>query len=401
MTSRQSISSAAKPRIPILLLVAVCLAPALARAQVSGGAGATPNDFKLTLSLGGGYSSNPGLRSESGELRSDSIANLRAAVAEHRSSARTDWSARYDAFYTHYGSNDQLDSINHALYFDGRYLLTRRAHIKLLESFFYSRNPLQIGTTTPENETIILTRLTNRWRSVSDGSIDTVLSRSLTLQVGASSRIERLDLTPSVDINTYAGRIGILKQIDQKNSLATTYSYSRFSFHRDTIFDAETNGVDLSWSHGPLAGPGYVLSAGVSRVTGGGDSQNRVTAGATLHHPFRRVDFVSGYHRSLDADAGVATVTVAQNAYAGITGSIGRSGTLGGFGEYGTRDSVLETGDEVALKYAGGAIRASFALNPRFSISGEARRRKQTTSSSTAEDLTVDTFFLGLVFQLF
>src|SRR5207247_2285087 len=283
-----------------------------------------PDELKHNVGLGGGYTTNPALRSNSVGSNGDSTSELRAALMDRRSSPRTDWSAKYDSFYTRYGSNNQFDTINHALNFDGRYLVSRRTHVNLFEHFFYSRNPLQIGGAAPADETIILTRLTHRWRSISDAEFDTSVSRSLTLQVGASSR-------------------GIRE----------------------------------------------------------GERQNRLTAGATLHHPFRRVDFISGYRRSLDADAGVATVTVAQNAYAGMSGTVGRTASLGVFAEYGTRDSVLETGDQIALTYTGGAIRGSIALDPRFSISGEARRRKQTAAEGAGEDLTVDTLFLGLVFQVF
>ena len=208
-------------------------------------------------------------------------------------------------------------------------------------------------------------------------------------------------LTPSVDINTYSGRLGIQKQVGQKDSIASTYGYSRFDFQSEGTADVESHRLDLSWSHGPPAGPACVLSAGLSRVLSESERQNRLTAGVTLHHPFRRIDFVSGYRRSLDADAGVATVTVAQNAYAGLSGTVGRSASLGVFAEYGKRDSVLETGDQIALTYTGAAIRGSIALDPRFSISGEARRRKQMAAEGAGEDLTVDTLFLGLVFQVF
>ena len=388
-------------RVLIVLLGACCLPAGLVRAQMQGGAGPRPDEFKLSVGLGGGYTTNPALRSDSGGSSGDSITDLRAGLMDRKSSPRTAWSARYDSFYTRYGSNNQFDTINHTLNFDGRYLVTRRTHLNLFEHFFYSRNPLQIGLAAPTDETIILTRQTNRWRSVSDAAFDTSLSRSFTLQVGASSRIERLDLTPSIDINTYSGRLGIQKQVGQQDSFSSTYVYSRFNFHSEGASDAEAHGMDLSWSHGPPPGAGWVLSAGVSQVTRDGGSQDWLMAGATLHHPFRRFDFVSGYRRSLDADAGVATVTVAQNAYAGISGTVGRSASLGVFGEYGTRDSVLETGDRLALRYTGGAIRGSIAFDPRFSISGEARRRKQTAADGAGEDLTVDTLVLGLVFQVF
>src|SRR2546427_1064068 len=246
--SRRSLSSAMEWRVLIVLLGACCLPAGLVRAQMQGGAGPRPDEFKLSVGLGGGYTTNPALRSDSGGSSGDSITDLRAGLMDRKSSPRTAWSARYDSLYTRYGSNNQFDSINHALNFDGRYLVTRRTHLNLFEHFFYSRNPLQIGLAAPADETIILTRQTKRWRSVSDAAFDTSLTRSLTLQVGAASRIERLDLSPSIDINTYAGRLGIQKQVGQKDSISSTYSYSRFDFHSESTPNAEAHGLDVSWS---------------------------------------------------------------------------------------------------------------------------------------------------------
>lgn len=370
-------------------------------AQAPVAAGSTHGDFKFTLGLGGGYTSNAGLRSEGEGSSGDSITNLRADLSERKTSPRTDWSASYDSFYTSYGTNDQFDSLNHALNFDGRYLVTSRSHLNLFEHFFYSRNPLQIATAAPTTEAVILTQQTHRWRSVSDVAFDTSLSRTLTLLTGAASRIERIDLEPSVDTDTYSGRLGIQKQLGKKDSIATSYGYSRFDFHDEAIPNSQANGVDVTWSHGAPAGPGCTLSAGLSKVTRESASQSLVVAAASLHHPFRRLDFISDYRRSLSADIGVATLTVAQNADAGLSGTLGRSASLGLFAEYGTRDSVLDTGDRQSLRYTGGAIRGSIALNPRLNLSGEARRRKQVGLEGAVEDLTVDTFFMNLVFQVF
>ena len=401
MTSRGSLASAAGRRV-LALLLGTCFIPTLpALAQAPVAAGSTHGDFKFSLGVGGGYTSNATLRSDGEGSSGDSIANLRADLSERKTSPRTDWSAAYDSYYTSYGTNDQFDSLNHSLNFDGRYLVTSRSHLNLFEHFFYSRNPLQIATTAPTTETVILTQQTHRWRSISDVAFDTSLSRSLSLLTGVTSRIERIDLNPSVDTDTYSGRLGIQKQLGKKDSIASSYSYSRFDFHDETVPNSEANGVDVSWSHGPPAGAGCTVSAGVSKVTREGNSQNLVVAGATLHHPFRRLDFISEYRRSLAADIGVATLTVAQNANAGLSGTVGRSASLGAFAEYGTRDSVLDTGAQQALRYTGGGLRGSIALNPRLSLSGEARRRKQVGLEGAVEDLTVDTFFMSLVLQVF
>ncbi len=372
-----------------------------AHAQAPDWAGpATPNDFDLSLALGRRFTTNAGLQSDGQGSEGDSITDLRADFTGRRSSRRTAWSAAYDSFYTRYGRNAQFDTINHALNFDGRYLVTRNSRLSLVERFFYSQNPLQIGTAESPGEVIILTRQTKRWRSFSDATTDTRLSPSLTLHAEASARIERLDLSPPVDTDTYSARLGLQKQIGREDSISSTYTYSSFNFHREGVADAEAQGVDVSWSHGTPGRTDWMVSAGVQNVTREGARQNRVTAGASLHQPFRRLDFVSGYRRSLDADAGVATVTEAQSAYAGISGRLGRSASLGIRGEYGTRDSIFESGDRLALTYTGVAIQGSIALNPRLSLSGEARRRKQDVSAGAGDDLTVDTLFLGLVFRV-
>jgi hypothetical protein len=402
MRSRKSPrSAAARWLILALLLLAGGPPPVPARAQAGPGAGPTPSAFDLHVALGESHTSNPGLRSDTTGSEGDFITGLRADFTGRRKSPRTEWSAMYDPSYTRYRINDQFDTVNHALNFDARYLVTRRSRLSLLERFFYSRNPLQIATTGPTDEAIILTRQTKRWRSLSDAAIDTSLSRSLTFQAGASTRIERFDLSSPVDIDTSSGRVGIQKKVGREDSLASTLSYSRFNFHREGTADAEAQEVELSWTHGVPTRTDWALSAGISKVARGDDRQNRLTAGALLHHPFRRLDFVSGYRRSLGADSGVVNVTVGQNAYAGVSGRVGQVASLEVRGEYGTRDSVLESGDRIALTYTGGAIHGAIALNPRLSISGEARRRKQDVTAGAGEDLTVDTFFLGMVFQVF
>ena len=401
--SVEALMCAMKNRLLWLLLGTCCLSwvPVVAQAQGETAPEKRVNEFKVSVGVGGGYTSNPGLRSSNGELNGDTTGDLRASLMDRRSSPRTTWSARYESFYASYASNSQFDAINHALNFDGSYLVTPRAHLKLVESFFYSRNPLQTGVTLPGSDAIIVTRQANRWRSDSNIGLDTSLSRSVTLQVGATSRIERLDTSPSIDINTYSGHLGIQKQAGRNDIFASTYSYSRFDFRSDGTADSEAHGVDLSWSHGPVDGPGGVISGGVSRVMREGQSQEWLMAGASFFCPIGQSRFVSGYRRSLDADAAIASITVAQNAYAGLTRNVGRSGSLGVYGEYGTRESVEETAEPVSLRYTGGALRGSIALTPRVQLSGEARRRVQTTTNGTGDDLKVDTLFLGLAIQVF
>lgn len=402
MRWRCSVESATAWRRFLGPLVVACALPAAeARAQAPGPIDPTPNGFDLNVGLGMRFTSNPGLAADGGGSEGDSIADLRAELIGRRSSPRTEWSARYAPFYTRYGSHSQFDAVNHALGVDARYIVTPRSRLGLIDRFHSSRDLSLVDSGEPGAEPIILTRLTRRWRNFADAAFEAALSRSLSLQVGASSRVERFDLSPSVDSNMESARLGIKKQVGREDSFATTCSYSRFGFQGQGVDGAEAQGAELSWSHGAPTRTDWTLSAGVSRVARGPDRQNRLTATASLHRPFRRLDFVSAYRRGLGADSGVANVTVAQDAHAGISARAGQRATLALRGEYGTRDSVLESGDRLALSYTGGALLGTITINEHLSISGEARRRSQRASEGAGDDLTVNTCFLRLDVRLF
>ena len=395
---------ALKRCLPWVLVGACCLQgepvfPQLLNERILSRMAPVPKEFSFSLGLGGGYSSNPGLLSESGEaVTGDSTGDFRMGLADHRSSPRTDWSARYDGFYVRHVTNSQFDTFNHFLNFDGRFLVTPRARLSLLESYFYSRNPLQTGILTPDAQAVILTQQSHRWRNVVNATLDTSLSRSWTLQVGANSRIEHLELDPAVDSRWFAGHVGVQKQAARNNSLATTYTYSQYDF--STTGNETASTLDVSWSHEPPSGSGYVLSTGVSRISREGGSQQWMMAQATYHRPFLRSDFVAGYRRSLDSDAAFATVTLAQDAFVGVSPIVRRSGNLVLFGEYGTRGSTLGPSGTLELHYIGSAVIGSIELSPRIHFSGVARRRRQVGVAGAGETLTVSTVFLGFTFQV-
>lgn len=387
-------------RAACLLLVAFGLPAAKALAQVPVDVRSAPSGFDLNVGLGIRLTSNAGLEPGGGS-EGDSITDLRADLTGHRVSPRTDWSAKYAPFYTRYGNNGQFDTVNHALTVDARYALTQRSRLALSERFYASRDLSHIDGADATGDPVILTQVTRRWRNFADAGFDANLTRDLSLQVGASSRIERFDLSPSVNSSMSAARLGLRKQVGRQDGFSTTYTYSRFGFENQGVDGAEAQGMDLAWSHGAPARTDWVVSAGMSTVSRGSDRQNRITAAASLHHPFRRLDFISGYRRGLGADAGVANVTVTQDLNAGVSGRAGQRTRLAVRGEYGTRDSILDGGDRLALSYAGGSLLGTVTVNPRFSISGEARRRKQTVTEGSGDQLTVNMFLLRLNILVF
>ena len=386
-------------RTAVMVLLASSLG-GVARAQTPAPAKPAPDRFDLSLALGERSTSNPAFQPDNQSPDGDYVSDLRADLAGARKTQRTDWSLHYRPFYTRYRVNDQFDTSNHALDWDGSYRLSRLTNLKLLERFSYSRDPIQVAS--PETgDSPVLTRQTKRWRNAADAGVDLGLSRSVSFLMGAFARVDRYQDPGLADTNTYTGRVGVLDHLGRQDRLATTYSYSRFLLNSDAASDVSSHGLDVEWSHGAPGRTELGLSVGLAEVFQSGARQNRFTGGASFHRPFRHADFVTGYRRSLSADTGVASVTLAQNAYAGFSGGLGRRVTLGLVADYGTRKSALTEGTDVDLSYAGGTVRGSVTLNERFSLTGEASRRRQNDAVGVGSDVTADIYFLGLAFKIF
>ena len=371
-----------------------------AAAQTPAGVPPSANRFDLTLSLGERYSSNPTYLQDSQQPEGDTINDFRASLSARRTSERTDWAFEYLPFYTRYHTNDQLDTANHALDYRGRYLISRRSRLTLLDRFSYSRDPVR-GALPETTDATVLTLQTRRWRNRSEAELESDVSRSVSLRLGALAAVDRFEEPLLVDSNTYSGRAGLVKRFGARQSLSSIYTHSRFLLGEDAAPDVNSDGVELGYSFTAGRQTAMDAAAGITRVSREGERQNLLTGSATLSHPFRRLRFTSGYRRSLSADTGTNAVTVSQSAYAGISGTAGRRLDLGAFGDYGTRESALSSGEQVSLTYVGGALRASVILNEWLHLTGEARRLDQSGSGATAEDVTVNTVYLGLDFKVF
>lgn len=384
----------------VIALLSSLLIAGSAAAQTPADGPPTANRFDLTLSLGARYSSNPTFLLDSQQPEGDTISDFRARLSARRTSERTDWAFEYLPFYTRYDTNDQLDTTNHVLDYKGRYLISRRSRLALLDRFNYSRDPVQatiLGTT----DSTVLTLQSRRWRNRSEAELESDVSRSVSLRLGALAAVDRFEDRPLTDSNTYSGRVGLLKRFGARQSLSSTYTRSRFVLGEDAAPDVNSDGIELGWSFTAGRQTAMDAAAGITRVSREGERQNLLTGSASLSHPFRRLRFTSGYRRSLSADTGTTAVTLSQAAYAGLSGTAGRRVTLGAFGDYGTRKSALSTGEQVSLTYVGGALRAGLMLKEWFQLTGEVRRHDQSESGGTAEDITVNTFYLGLDFKAF
>jgi hypothetical protein len=363
---------------------------------------APPGRLDLWVSAGRRYSSNPRFQGDLEEFDPDSISELRADLSGGRTTDRTAWSLRYRPAYTRYRDreNQDLDTAVHALEADGSFLLSRRVKLGFLQRFVSTRDPGLVerpGT----GETTVLTRQGRRWVDVSDASLEIGVSPLVSLVFGAGARIDRFEDPAFRGSDQWTGRAGAGRRVGRQDSILGSYTFSRYQLGDDGSADSDSHTLDATWTHGA---PGTVelrFSGGWSRLVRADEHRDRITGSASLSKPFRRIRFASGYRRTLTADTGADSVTLAQGAYAGFSGRAGRRVDLGIFGDFGTRDSVLESGEEVRLRVAGASLRGDVTLHPRVVVRGEANRREQDDRTDANIDVTANTFFLGIVLQLF
>ncbi|HEV8337662.1 MAG TPA: hypothetical protein VGR67_14710 [Candidatus Polarisedimenticolia bacterium] len=380
------------------------MAAGSARAQTqaappAGSVPVSPNESDLTVSAGERYSSNPRFQPDGESAEADTITDLRLDLSMRRHSARSLWSFRYNPSYTKYHDNDQLDTSNHALDFKGAYDASRRWKILLGERFAYRRDALYSSGSGDAADVTVLSQ-SKRWRSFTDVAADAELSRSLVLQTGLNARVDRFQDETLVDSETYSGRLGLRKQLNRDQSISATYLHSRFVLGGAETPDVDSNGLEALWSVATPRLTEFQLGAGASQVSRSGEKQTRFTGQTSFHRPFRHTDLVAGYRRSLSADTGTEAVSLSQNAYLGFSARVGKLTRLGIYGDGGTREAALSEDAGLDLSFAGVALRAELGLNPRFSLSGEASRRRQT-DHITDQDTSVTGYFLGLVYKVF
>jgi hypothetical protein len=390
--------------LPAAAILGLGVAAGSARAQTrevppAGSAPVSPNESDLTVSAGERYSSNPRFEPDSASAEGDYVTDLHLDLSMRRHSVRSLWSLRYTPSYARYRENSQLDTSNHAFDFKGAYDASRRWKILLGERFVYRRDALYTSGSGDTADVTILTE-SKRWRSFTDAAADVELSRSLTLQAGLNAGVDRFQDEALVDSETYAGRLGLRRQLNRDHSVSATYVHSRFLLGDAATADVTSNGLETLWAVTTPRQMEFQLGAGAAQVSRAGDRQTRFTGQTSLHRPFRHTDLVAGYRRSLSADTGTEAVSLSQNAYLGFSARVGRLTTLGIFGDGGTREAALSEDTGLDLRFAGVALRAELGLNPRFSISGEASRRRQT-DRITDQDTSVTGYFLGLVYKVF
>ena len=369
------------------------------------------DEFHLIGAIGERLNSNPTYVSDSSSPDADYVSDLRLEISRLRRTERTEWSLRFVPFYTSYRQNNQLDSGNYTFDFDGNYDLSRRMKLVLAQHGEFSRNPLYVAR-FDTGQVPVLTQESKRWSSRPSATLETEISRALTLQTGVSAGVNRYEDPGLADSETFSGTAGLVKDLDREQAFSTSYAYSgyRFTVAGQPEVNPTSHGLLVGWSRTAEGRGRIAFSAGAALVNQGSAQKTRPIGEASYRRTFRRVEVSAGFRQGLSTDSGTPDLGLVQDLYVALAGTMGRLVSWGFVGNYGTRTSFLDTEGEQDLTYIGGAVRGEVSLHQRLSLLGEVSRRQQNNAQDTggagsspipSGDVTVSWIFVGLVFRMY
>ena len=323
----------------------------------------------------------------------------------------------------------ERDAIAHRLLLGFQGELSRRLSLSVRERLFQTPNlDLYLPPTSPD--TLAVTRRGDQLAHDFDLGFRYAATRRFFLSLGASHGLRTFDDTDLFDTETQGVSLGGSFQVSEFKSVGASAGLGRFEYEDGREDDVQLLGVNYTFGVGrdtqvsldagtfavdstflaplapeePLPGeevptpPTIVVESEETGWRGGiGISQRRELFNWNL-----------GYRHDLSAGYGLGRAAEADNAYGGISTSLGRNVTVGLDGnvsrqrDLGDRDEFLTgTGNRPLSEFAAGTLRLGWQALPSLRLNAGYSRIWQEARAEPFEDLSYSRYFLGLAFRIF
>lgn len=392
-------------------------------------------DGQAAVTSDGNYGQSTTLTDEDQETVGRAGFDLRLSYDWQRSGLAFVYSPSYEQVLE--GEDDartERDSIAHRLLLGFQGELNRRLSLSVQERLFQTPNlDLYLPPTNPD--TLAVTRRGDQLAHNLDVGFRYAATRRFFLNLGANHGLRTFDNTDLFDTETQGVTVGGSYQISASQSAGASAGLGRFEyedgreddvrllgvnytfgFGRDTqvSLDAGTFSVDSTFLEPlvpevpepgeevpppPITPPTVVRESEETGWRGGvGITQQRELFNWSL-----------GYRHDLSAGYGLGRAAEADNAYAGISTSLGRSVTVGLDGnisrqrELGDRAAQTIAGgeDRPISEFAAGSLRLGWQALPSLRLNAGYSRIWQEARVAPFEDLSYSRYFLGLAFRIF
>ena len=257
------------------------------------------------------------------------------------------------------------------------------------------------------------------------------LTRRLALVGGAAASERRFDDPALFDSETVGGHFGAAWRWTAEHTFEATASSGVFSYENGRETDVRTLGLGYERPLGrnvQLALEGGAFRVEVSdpgrapapvdpvpvdpeapplptdTSSPAEESKTGWRGGLRFSQQLQLFAWNAGFRHDVAPGYGLGRETVGDNAFVGVSTSIGRQLTLGLDANASRQrdiDDDVNASSSALMEFAAGTARLSWAVLPSLRLTGGYSRIWQSSEVEPFEDLSYDRYFLGLAFRIF
>lgn len=395
-------------------------------------------ELRLTLDGEAGYRSDGNYGQvdlESEELRNEGVARVGADLRLSYVLPRVELALGYQPAYERSVDDSELDGIAQRLDLGLFAALSRRTSFSIRERLQASPN-LDLYSPVDSPETIAVTERGDQLRHSLDASVSHGFTRRFSMNVGATHAARAYESSELFDSEALTARIGAGWALAADRRIGAAASAGRYDYDGRRETEVATFGV----SYGQRVGRGgnFQIEAGLWQAeseveprpdplapidptpgvdpdevgpddgVGGPESLEETgwRGGVSFSQARRQFSWSAGYSHDVSPGAGLGRAAEVDNAFLGVSTSIGRRLTIGLDGNASRQTEAIgsERGledDTAATRFVAGTARAGWQFTQSLRLTGGYSRIWQRSRIEPFDDLSYDRFFVGLAFRVF
>jgi hypothetical protein len=343
--------------------------------------------------------------------------NLQLSYALERLNLALGYRPSYDWSLSNNNDGSDLSGLTHRLDFGLVGDLNRQLRLNVRESLLSTPDvDLYAPVTTPE--TTVVTHRGNQLSHTFDVSLDQTLSRHGLLLIGLTHSLRRYQDAGLVDSETIGGRLGAGFDLARWGRIEANLGVSRYDYRDRGESDARTIGV--AWASNLGRDNHLRVEVGTYSVDSTLQSpsdplarerqtDNGFRGGFQFAQDRRLFHWSLGASHDISPGAGLGRAVTADNAFAGLSTSVGRRLTLGLDGNVSRQRDLDREGTGSSLgdsrtsltEFAAGTARAGWSFAPAFRLEGGYSRIWQRARVEPFANLSYSRYYLNLAFRIY
>ena len=342
--------------------------------------------------------------------------NLQLSYALERLNLALGYSPSYDwVLNNDNGSN--LSGTTHRLDFGLVGDLNRQLRLNVRESLL-STPDVDLYAPVTTSETTVVTHRGNQLSNTLDVSLDQTLSRHGLLLIGVTHSLRRYQDAGLSDSETIGGRLGAGFDLARRGRIEANLGVSRYDYRDRGEADARTLGVawasDLGRDNHFRVEVGSYSVDSTLRRPGDPAARERQTdngwrGGLQFAQDRRLFHWSLGASHDISPGAGLGRAVTADNAFLGLSTSVGRRLTLGLDGNVSRQRDLAREGTDPAFgdsrssltEFAAGTARAGWSFSPAFRLEGGYSRIWQRARVEPFANLSYARYYVNLAFRIY